>query len=148
MSIKRSLAFACGMVSAAIALSPVVGTSPAHAAFPGANGKIAFASERDGNREIYVMNPDGSGLTRLTNNRPSARREPAWSPHGNKIAFSSARDGGREIYVMNADGTGADSVRLTTSTPAANFTTLLGIRPTRIVFSPAMVATAPPRSTS
>jgi len=32
------------------------------------NGKIAFASDRDGNYEIYVMNADGSGQTRLTNN--------------------------------------------------------------------------------
>jgi len=30
--------------------------------------KIAFDSSRDGNPEIYVMNPDGSGLKRLTNN--------------------------------------------------------------------------------
>jgi hypothetical protein len=30
--------------------------------------KIAFESDRDGNPEIYVMNPDGSGQTRLTNN--------------------------------------------------------------------------------
>ena len=30
--------------------------------------KIAFASDRDGNVEIYVMNADGTGQTRLTNN--------------------------------------------------------------------------------
>lgn len=30
------------------------------------NGKIAFQSERDGNREIYIMAPDGSNQTRLT----------------------------------------------------------------------------------
>ncbi len=29
------------------------------------NGKIAFTSYRDGNQEIYVMNPDGSNQTRL-----------------------------------------------------------------------------------
>ena len=32
------------------------------------NGKIAFVSYRDGNSEIYMMNPDGTGQTRLTNN--------------------------------------------------------------------------------
>ena len=32
-----------------------------------AASKIAFVSERDGNNEIYVMNADGSGRTRLTN---------------------------------------------------------------------------------
>ena len=69
------------------------------------NGKIAFTSERDGNTEIYIMNDDGSGQTRLTNNK--FRDEyPSWSPDGTKIAFQSNRNGNWEIYVMNADGTG------------------------------------------
>ena len=46
----------------------------ADAAFPGANGKIAFASTRDGHLQIYVMNPDGTGQTRLTNNSASIAR--------------------------------------------------------------------------
>lgn len=71
--------------------------------FPGENGKIAFTSNRDGNAEIYVMNPDGTGQTRLTNNAASDF-EPSWSPDGTKIIFTSERDGNREIYVMNADG--------------------------------------------
>jgi hypothetical protein len=33
-----------------------------------ANGKIAFTSDRDGNREIYVMDADGTNQVRLTNN--------------------------------------------------------------------------------
>jgi len=41
---------------------------PAQAAFPGANGKIAFQSACDGNFEVYVMNADGSGPTNLTGN--------------------------------------------------------------------------------
>jgi hypothetical protein len=79
-------------------------------AFPAAavehvlNGKIAFVSDRDGNDEIYVMNPDGSGQTRLTDN-PADDGAPAWSPDGTKIAFTSNRDAGNfEIYMMNADG--------------------------------------------
>jgi TolB protein len=66
--------------------------------------KIAFASDRDGNYEIYVMNEDGSGLKRLTNN-PDEDIFPSWSPDGSKIAFESRRDGNPEIYIMNADGT-------------------------------------------
>jgi TolB protein len=77
----------------------------ASATFPGINGKIAFTSNRDGNFEIYVMNSDGSGETRLTIGAAS-EDSPAWSPDGNKIAFVSDRDGNREIYVMNADGSG------------------------------------------
>jgi Tol biopolymer transport system component len=66
-------------------------------------GKIAFSSDRDGNYEIYVMNADGSGITRLTNN-PAHDLRPAWSPDGTRIAFDSDRDGNYEIYAMNADG--------------------------------------------
>jgi Tol biopolymer transport system component len=41
--------------------------------------KIAFASDKDGNPEIYLMNAaDGSGQTRLTNNT-AAEGEPDWS---------------------------------------------------------------------
>jgi len=48
------------------------------------DGRIVFTSERDGNGEIYVMNADGSGLTRLTNN-PARDIEPSWSPDGRRI---------------------------------------------------------------
>ena len=41
-------------------------------------GHIAFASRRDGNGEIYVMNADGSGQNRLTNNA-AGDHSPAWS---------------------------------------------------------------------
>jgi Tol biopolymer transport system component len=77
------------------------------AAFPAAaakrlvNGKIAFVSNRDGNSEIYVMNPDGSEQTRLTNN-PEEDVDPAWSPDGRRIAFARKH----RIFVMNADGSG------------------------------------------
>jgi dipeptidyl aminopeptidase/acylaminoacyl peptidase len=72
---------------------------------PDPPGKIAFASDRDGNFEIYVMNADGGGLTRLTNN-PAEDTHPTWSPDGTRLAFVSNRDGNKEIYVMGADGSG------------------------------------------
>ncbi len=70
-------------------------------------GRIVFQSRRDGNMEIYVMNADGSGVERLTEN---TKRDwlPSWSSDGDRIAFSSKRDGDEDIYVMNADGTGVD----------------------------------------
>ena len=72
--------------------------------------KIAFTTDRDGNREIYVMNADGTGQTPLTNNGANDR-DPAWSPDGTKIAFNSLRDGAWEVYMINADG--ANPVNLT-----------------------------------
>src|SRR5947207_2850358 len=79
------------------------------------NGKIAFASNRDGNWEIYVMNPDGTGQTRLTNHQASDEN-PAFAPDGTRIAFASTRDSNlnfstNEIYLMNADG--SQQTRLT-----------------------------------
>ncbi|HXI33128.1 MAG TPA: PKD domain-containing protein [Gemmatimonadales bacterium] len=76
-------------------------------------GRIAFVSSRDGNAEIYVMNADGSGVTRLTDD-PASDFYPTWSPDGSRIAFTSTRDGHNNIYVMNADGSGV--TQLTTST--------------------------------
>jgi len=76
-------------------------------------GVIVCQSERNGpNEEIYILNADGSGQTRLTFNN---FRDvcPSISPDGRKIAFSSDRDGDYEIYVMNRDGN--NQQRLTTS---------------------------------
>jgi TolB protein len=74
--------------------------------------QIVFDTNRDGNFEIYVMTPSGTGVQRLTNN--AARdAEPNVSPDGAKIAFVSDRDGNNEIYVMNVDGSG--QTRLTTN---------------------------------
>jgi len=63
--------------------------------------KIAFASDRSGQSEVYVMNADGSGLVQVTTTGGQA---PAWSPDGTKlavggIAFSMA-------HVLNPNGTG------------------------------------------
>ena len=75
------------------------------AAFPGSNGKIAFESTRDGNREIFVMEADGSSPVNITNHTETDW-DPAWSPDGTQIAFSSRRagSGGGDIFVMGADG--------------------------------------------
>jgi Tol biopolymer transport system component len=70
-----------------------------------ANGKIAFTSDRDGNREIYLMNADGTNQVRITNNLV-VDACPTWSPDGRKIAFvSQEQNGSFAIFMMNADGT-------------------------------------------
>ena len=97
------------MVTGVLAAGLFAVVGPADAVFPGFNGKIAFVSQRDGNQEIYTVNPDGSGLARLTNN-PAFDNSPQWSPDGSRIAFQSNRDGNSNIYVMNADGSGVTKV--------------------------------------
>ncbi len=61
--------------------------------------RILLSSERDGNSEIYIMNPDGTEIQRLTNH-PAADLHAVLSPDGNE-----------EIYIMNSDCTG--QVRIT-----------------------------------
>ncbi len=67
-----------------------------------------------GESDIYRMNADGSGITRITSD-PASEFDPAWSPDGIQIAFTSDRnevnDGNYEIYIIHVDGTG--ELRLT-----------------------------------
>jgi WD40 repeat protein len=93
----RRLSVLAGLLMTAFALAGSTGASP------GANGRIALTSDRDGNGEIYAMQPDGSGAVKLTND-PSVDQTPAWSPDAQRIAFATFRDGRQAIYLMNADG--------------------------------------------
>ena len=65
--------------------------------------QIAFASNRDGDFEIYVMNADGSNQTQLTSNNVNDDK-PSWSKDGSRIAWETELDGDFEIFVMDADG--------------------------------------------
>jgi len=70
--------------------------------------RIVYRSTETGNREVFVMNADGSDQHPITDN-PAIDTYPAWSPDGTTIAFTSNRDGnhqGRQaaIYLMNVDG--------------------------------------------
>jgi TolB protein len=78
---------------------------------------IMFTSDRDGDFELYTIQPDGSGLRRLTS-APGNNAHSVWSPDGEWIVFSSGRMGFKdemalydrvpqpygEIFAMRADG--------------------------------------------
>jgi TolB protein len=60
--------------------------------------------------DIFVINVDGSGETRLTTD-PQDDFSPAWAPDGSKLAFSRSFAGGSapptgNIWIMNPDGSG------------------------------------------
>ena len=67
--------------------------------------KILFTSTRDGNHEVYMMNPDGSEQVNLTQH-PARDLGAVWSPTGEQILFFSDRPGKRvwDLYLMNLMG--------------------------------------------
>jgi Tol biopolymer transport system component len=100
------------VVVMALTVGALSSAVPAYAAFPGENGKIAFASSRGGDAEIYTINPDGTGLAQLTNNS-DADLNPAWSPDGRKLLYErwQGTNQPHEIHVMDADGSGKQFLR-------------------------------------
>jgi len=93
-----ALACAAGLALAAAA--------PAQATFPGRNGKIAFekTNPSTGVTTIFTVNPDGSGLTRVTGRDTGG---PAWSSDGRWLAFHDTGDeamSGVHLWVQRANG--------------------------------------------
>jgi Tol biopolymer transport system component len=109
----------------------------------GNNGRLLFTSDRQApgstNFDIYSVNPDGSGLTRLTS-LSSGESFGAWSPDGKRIAYYSDQYDAAEIFVMNADGSG--STRLTYS-PGFDFEARWSKDGKRLVFVSARYAVDP-----
>jgi Tol biopolymer transport system component len=109
-----ALAAACESASSPLApegdthIEPL--TEPAPSAVPPGPlpGKVAFSASDGTQRDIYVMNPDGSNLTRLTST-PEDESSPAWSWDNTRIAFGRPRTGAsaqvhRDIFVVDANG--------------------------------------------
>jgi TolB protein len=107
---------------------------PEGAAAGGGNADvIAFSSRHEGNPEIYVMNLDGTGLTRLTYNE-NRDGYPAWSPDGSKIAFYAYEDDTTwSINLMDSDG--QNRVRLTYETNVRHASPVWSPDGTTIAFS-------------
>lgn len=116
---KRKVVFSCSrdksyvkfaVLSYVISVLLVFSSSASVWAKAPATAKIVFMSKRDGNAEIYIMNPDGSEQMNLSQH-PAEDYDPAWSPNGRQILFSSDRDGGVfDLYLMDADGKNVQKV--------------------------------------
>lgn len=101
------------------------------------NGKIALSTTTpSGTRDIYTINPDGSGLTLI--HAGSGRDEnPVWSPDGSKIAFASnSFDGTTRVGVMNANGSGVTQLTFVGSNPGNEIDSPYGWSPdgSKIIF--------------
>jgi Tol biopolymer transport system component len=104
---RRRLAL--GTVLATIVLGFVFVATPSQAAFPGADGRIAFVTIAEGGQDIATMEPDGSDVIVLTHmSSGHYAGDPEWSADGSTIAFDresfhkgNARS---QLWAMNADG--------------------------------------------
>jgi serine/threonine protein kinase len=90
---------------------PTLVPTPMQTPTGGGSGLIAFASDREGIPQIFLINLDGTGLTRLTNVVDGAC-QPDFSPDGRQIVFTAPCPGNQERYpgsslwVVNVDGSG------------------------------------------
>ena len=91
----RQLLLACAVLLAAA----LVGCAFVPA---GGNG-IVYVSDTDGDKEIYLLDPETGESSRLTNNG-SPDEDPRWSPDGQHIAYVSRESGDKEINIIGSEG--------------------------------------------
>ncbi len=97
MKVTRLLGFVIlNLFVLTVSISPLFAKAPT-------TPKILFTSARDGNYEVYSMNPDGSEQVNLTQHRAQDLNA-VWSPTGERILFISDRNGRRDLYLMDPDG--------------------------------------------
>ena len=100
MKLKQLFLFCIFLVVVLCANIYVVFAKPPDAA------KIVFGANREGNRDIYLMNIDGNEQINITKH-PADDIHGAWSPTGEQILFASDRDrflGSWDLYLMDSDG--------------------------------------------
>ncbi|MFZ3065845.1 MAG: hypothetical protein WA277_11260, partial [Nitrospirota bacterium] len=64
--------------------------------------RIAFISDRSGDKEIYIIDYDGNNPKKITGDR-AIKLSPAWSPDGRWLAYTSYKDGNPDIYVVDLE---------------------------------------------
>ena len=78
-------------------VDPALALTPLPTPIGGGIGQIAFASDRDGAPQIYLVNVDGTGLVALTN-LPDGACQPFWAPDGLALVFTSPCADSQETY--------------------------------------------------
>src|SRR5262245_22581598 len=71
--------------------------------------RIAFHSDRSGRYEAWAVQPDGSGLTQLTDSKGHEVLGVRWSPDGTKISWEDGDHAGI-VEVSKAKGAGIEEI--------------------------------------
>jgi len=127
VSVPKITAVGLAALVAALAWTMLAQATPG-----GARGKIAFARYRFVDnplrREIWVSNPDGTGLRRVSKAPANVvDSSPSWSPDGKRLVFtrcSTDESAGCTVWAVNADGTGQHE--LSTSCPDMHSSSCIG----------------------
>jgi Tol biopolymer transport system component len=100
----RARLLGAAITSSAIGLATLAAAAPAHAAFPGHNGKLAYLNTVHGSRnEIFTSRRDGTHPQQLTHKRENGH--PRWSPNGHRILYTHrSAHGPQQIWVMGQHG--------------------------------------------
>jgi TolB protein len=111
----RRVSFISIAVLVLLGLAPTEGGAQ-QSALASSNGVLVFGSDRDGEADLFTIDPSTLAVTKLTTRSGAAELQPAWSPDGARIAY--VRRGGitgrADLWVMKASGRGRTRV---TSTP-------------------------------
>lgn len=98
-------------ITRSVAVTVTGGTQPAEL------NKIAFVSTRDGNYQLYLTNPDGSGVARVESTT-SQDNAPSLNMQTGQLVFASYRNNNWGLYLINEDGSGLTAL---TKTSTAEF---------------------------
>jgi uncharacterized protein YjdB len=74
--------------------------------------RVAFSSNRSGSFDLYLMEPDGQRLRRLTSSS-GGEGEPAWTPDGGHLVYTATTGTATQVWIVSADG--GDNRQLTTA---------------------------------
>ena len=105
---ERRISYILGALVLGVAVL-IMPAGPGQATAPGANGKIAFDSDRSGEFEVWVMDADGGNPVNVSKRPTRDDWGPAWSPDGFQIAWVGGETtqgvDNWEIFRMSGDGT-------------------------------------------
>jgi Tol biopolymer transport system component len=104
----RARLLGAAIASSTIGLATLAAAAPAHAAFPGHNGKLVYLNIHEGpggggRNEIFTSRRNGTHPVQLTHKRQND--QPRWAPHGHRILYThKSAKGPHQIWVMGAHG--------------------------------------------